>query len=274
MKKTKLKIIAILLCLCLLILALAACQSKPDADPTPTPQTEENNPPTPDPDPTADPNTPPTDPTAPTEYTEAEYKAMCDEKISNLLVHDFEKGGVSLSNVDILTINISNGNIYYTALLNAKNARFCTANLDFGNVESYQELHNEIKDRNTITLAGPPAEMISDKVSETVYNNFLNSVITDEGFRTALANEGITFSEDINQWEDLATVVNAKKHDSNNIIVDFIDLNNNKTVSVRVYAYLTCQESGSINSQVVNTTIRDKSYKNIDVQDFATFDEI
>jgi hypothetical protein len=88
-----------------------------------------------------------------------------------------------------------------------------------------------------------------------------------------LAGVGVSIPFGTNNWEDVASVVNAKVYDNQNIEVSFIDLNNQKTIKVKVGAYLTLQESTNVQTMVNNFNNKTKTYTIVENQEFSTFAE-
>lgn len=211
------------------------------------------------------------------EPTEAEYKTMCEEKIENVVKDYFTNKypNKNIENTKVRIIDTKNNLVYLKADVDSSES-FITISLgDKLDCEKYSDLYNNVENltRNDIfSFVG--RNDLSSEVSELSYNNFLDSVVTDEDFKNTLSNAGISLPITINGWEDTATVVNAKIFGSQSIDVTFVDLSEYKTVTIRVSAYLTLQESSSVENQVVNTTNKDKTYTIVSSTDFSTFPSV
>ena len=211
------------------------------------------------------------------EPTEAEYKTMCEEKIENVVKDYFtSKYSKNLDNFEFGIIDKGNGDVYASAEVEGS-GRFIK--ISFGDkistASNYNELYTNFKDATSNDVISYKAEnTIFTQITEETKNNFLDSVVTDEDFKNTLSNAGISLPITINGWEDTATVVNAKIFGSQSIDVTFVDLSEYKTVTVRVGASLTVQESSSVENQVVNTTNKDKTYTIVSSTDFSTFPSV
>ncbi|NLE06958.1 MAG: InlB B-repeat-containing protein [Crenarchaeota archaeon] len=220
------------------------------------------------------------------EPTEAEYKAMCEEKLINVAKDYAKSQSMTLENIKLETINKENGTYYISGDLDGVQS-FITIQLksvvrnNFNQI-NYEKLNESISDLNYNNIYKYNVEQkISSKVTSSSYNNFLDSVVTDEDFQSTLSNAGISLPITINGWEDIATVVNAKIFDDGNIDITFVDLSEYKTVTVRVYAHLTLVETSSVENQVYYTTHIDESFWHdnrtftiVSSTDFLTFPSV
>jgi uncharacterized repeat protein (TIGR02543 family) len=216
------------------------------------------------------------------EPTEAEYKAMCEEKLGDVIVENFNKANErynrALTNYSVVKIDKTNGIVYgYGNVNNYGNNIFVVTTMkdsSIFNTSSYEAVFNNIKDITTESCSSKINENISTQVTSSSYNTFLDKIVTDQGFKDALAGVGVSIPFGTNNWEDVVSVVNAKVYDDGNIDVTFVDLSGNKTVTIRVGAHLTVQESTNVQTMVNNFNNKTKSYKIVESKDFSTFASI
>ena len=215
------------------------------------------------------------DPTENPQYTEAEYREMCVEKIEEIF-KDYinNKYSKELTDFKFETIDTLNGIVYSRGYVAGNGNMFLSFNLDNEktNVETYQELYNgcfKNSNRNDI-LSLNTSQDLSKLVTTESYNAFLNGVVSDQEYIEVLDNEGIEVSSNIINWKDVSTVVNIKEHNNQNLDVIFVDLNNNKTITIRVNAYLTIQESSSLQKMIDNMINKTKSYEIVNIGEYKS----
>lgn len=222
-------------------------------------------------DPTEDPTIDPVE-----THTEYEYKQMCEEKIENVIKDYFSnKYSKNLENFDLGVIDKTNGYVYANATVEGQ-GRFIKVDFEdkITSADSYETLYNNFKNATRQDVKEYKAEgNIFTQISSSLKNTFLDKVVTDQGFKDALAGVGVSIPFGTNNWEDVASVVNAKVIDNQSIEISFIDLNNQKTIKVKTVAYLTLQESTNVQSMVNNFNNKTRTYTIVESKDFSTFAE-
>ncbi|MDD4110764.1 MAG: hypothetical protein PHS54_04345, partial [Clostridia bacterium] len=218
------------------------------------------------------------------EYTEAEYREMSVEKLKEEIIENFNNNEIYIlghkslgEDFHIVSINKENGKIYGygNTSIDSPN-QFIVADLNsdlFKNCVNYEQSWNAIKDADGLVSMVKAKGNIHNQITDDTYNDFLNSVVTDSNFKTLLSNSGIEISNEAQDWEDVATLVNASYFDNQTIEIKFVNINNNKTVALRVSAYLTLQESSSMQSMIETIINRSKTYEiEGEIEDYQEFE--
>lgn len=226
------------------------------------------------------PEIPETPETPEEQYTESQYKQMCETKLGEVIKQSFDKANErysrSLTNYSVAKIDKTNGIVYgYGDVNDFGNNIFVTTtmkNASIFNKNTYEGAWENVQNITLNDCSPRIYENIATQSTSSSYNEFLNTVVKDQGFKDVLSESGISINSE--KWEDVATVVNAKVYDDNNIDISFIDLNNSKTVTVKVNAKLNLEESTNVQSMVTNFISKNKSYTIVESKNFSTFKNV
>ncbi len=187
------------------------------------------------------------------EKTPAEYKAECEEKITNALEQKIDEWwGEDGTKVSSFKINAVDGTIYAKATVpGAVKDSFFTVNSNLSGINSltYKQINEKCNDLS-LTIQKKDV-ILSSQVSEEKYNALCNYVLADVGL------EG-------------GTVLNASKFDEMDGMSGTIlkVLYNNKIASITARCYSDINPETSINTMLSSETndIRITSYE--DYKDF------
>ena len=124
------------------------------------------------------------------EKTPAEYKAECEEKITNALKESLTGGRSDMSAVvNDFKVNAENGDVYTNSVLyrngEPKGVYFCKFTSNLGKIKdlTYKQISEKL---NTVSLTNvEKTSNLKLSISEEKYNDLCNYVLADVGLRNS-----------------------------------------------------------------------------------------